>query len=241
MRVAVQQSALTGSAEPLVATLKQSDERLARYNQPRLEGDPARDRPRPRPGQGIERRRRRDPRRSSSTRRCAWSTSCRCSRRRSRAATSLRKTGRRSRRRGRRAAAASASEDLGDRVSRELGRREPLLRRQHLVGDPLAGADHADRPSGGDAARAGPGLLPAREPEAAPAQRAPGADGAPVRHRPGRPASGRRARSSATSIAARSGRRSPPSCCARSRSRRAAPACRGPTTRWRRWPPPAPR
>ncbi len=38
LRVAIQQSALTGSAEPLVATLKQSDERLARYNQPRLEG-----------------------------------------------------------------------------------------------------------------------------------------------------------------------------------------------------------
>ena len=38
IRVALQQSALTGSAEPLVATLKQSDERLARYKQPRLEG-----------------------------------------------------------------------------------------------------------------------------------------------------------------------------------------------------------
>jgi len=37
MRAALQQSALTGSAEPLVATLKQSDERLARANQPRLE------------------------------------------------------------------------------------------------------------------------------------------------------------------------------------------------------------
>jgi len=37
IRAAVQQSALTGSAEPLVATLKQSDERLARANQPRLE------------------------------------------------------------------------------------------------------------------------------------------------------------------------------------------------------------
>ena len=37
MRAAVQQAALTGSAEPLVATLKQSDERLARANQPRLE------------------------------------------------------------------------------------------------------------------------------------------------------------------------------------------------------------
>jgi uroporphyrin-3 C-methyltransferase len=37
VRVALQQSALTGSAEPLVATLKQADERLARYNQPRLE------------------------------------------------------------------------------------------------------------------------------------------------------------------------------------------------------------
>ena len=37
VRVALQQSAITGSAEPLVATLKQADERLARYNQPRLE------------------------------------------------------------------------------------------------------------------------------------------------------------------------------------------------------------
>jgi uroporphyrin-III C-methyltransferase len=37
IRAAVQQSALTGSAEPLVATLKQSDERLMRANQPRLE------------------------------------------------------------------------------------------------------------------------------------------------------------------------------------------------------------
>ncbi|MEP6874289.1 MAG: uroporphyrinogen-III C-methyltransferase [Burkholderiales bacterium] len=38
IRVALQQNAITGSAEPLVATLKQSDERLARYKQPRLEG-----------------------------------------------------------------------------------------------------------------------------------------------------------------------------------------------------------
>jgi uroporphyrin-III C-methyltransferase len=38
LRVALQQSAITGSTEPLVATLKQGDERLARYNQPRLEG-----------------------------------------------------------------------------------------------------------------------------------------------------------------------------------------------------------
>ncbi len=37
LRVALQQSAITGSAEPLVAALRQSDERLARYNQPRLE------------------------------------------------------------------------------------------------------------------------------------------------------------------------------------------------------------
>jgi uroporphyrin-3 C-methyltransferase len=33
----LQQAAITGSAEPLVLTLKQADERLARYNQPRLE------------------------------------------------------------------------------------------------------------------------------------------------------------------------------------------------------------
>lgn len=38
LRVAQQQSTVTGSAEPLVAALKQADERLARYNQPRLEG-----------------------------------------------------------------------------------------------------------------------------------------------------------------------------------------------------------
>ena len=37
IRVALQQSAITGSGEPLVLALKQSDERLARYNQPRLE------------------------------------------------------------------------------------------------------------------------------------------------------------------------------------------------------------
>ena len=38
IRVAQQQSNITGSAEPLVAVLRQADERLARYNQPRLEG-----------------------------------------------------------------------------------------------------------------------------------------------------------------------------------------------------------
>jgi uroporphyrin-3 C-methyltransferase len=37
VRVAVQQSAITGSAEPLVAALRQSEERLARMNQPRVE------------------------------------------------------------------------------------------------------------------------------------------------------------------------------------------------------------
>ena len=37
IRVAMQQSAITGSAEPLLATLRQAEERLARYNQPRLE------------------------------------------------------------------------------------------------------------------------------------------------------------------------------------------------------------
>ncbi len=37
IRVALQQTAITGSAEPLVLTLRQADERLARYNQPRLE------------------------------------------------------------------------------------------------------------------------------------------------------------------------------------------------------------
>ena len=37
VRVALQQTAITGSAEPMLATLRQSDERLARYNQPRLE------------------------------------------------------------------------------------------------------------------------------------------------------------------------------------------------------------
>jgi uroporphyrin-III C-methyltransferase len=37
VRVAQQQAAITGSAEPLVQTLKQADERLSRFNQPRLE------------------------------------------------------------------------------------------------------------------------------------------------------------------------------------------------------------
>jgi uroporphyrin-III C-methyltransferase len=37
VRVAMQQSAITGSAEPMVLTLRQADERLSRYNQPRLE------------------------------------------------------------------------------------------------------------------------------------------------------------------------------------------------------------
>lgn len=38
IRVALQQSTITGSAEPLVATLRQADERLLRYKQPRMEG-----------------------------------------------------------------------------------------------------------------------------------------------------------------------------------------------------------
>ncbi len=38
IRVALQQIQITGSAEPLVATLKQADERLLRYKQPRMEG-----------------------------------------------------------------------------------------------------------------------------------------------------------------------------------------------------------
>jgi uroporphyrin-3 C-methyltransferase len=95
MRAAVQQSALTGSAEPLVATLKQSDERLARANQPRLEPVRraiARDLDRSRRRASPTSRRSR----SRSTRWCAWSTSCRCSRPPSRAATSPPRTGRRS-------------------------------------------------------------------------------------------------------------------------------------------------
>jgi uroporphyrin-3 C-methyltransferase len=38
LRVAMQQTAITGSAEPLIAMLKQSDARLVSYSQPRLEG-----------------------------------------------------------------------------------------------------------------------------------------------------------------------------------------------------------
>ncbi len=38
IRVALQQSSITGSAEPLIATLRQADERLLRYKQPRMEG-----------------------------------------------------------------------------------------------------------------------------------------------------------------------------------------------------------
>ncbi|MBN8509063.1 MAG: uroporphyrinogen-III C-methyltransferase [Burkholderiales bacterium] len=38
IRVALQQAAITGSAEPLLLALRQADERLARQSQPRLEG-----------------------------------------------------------------------------------------------------------------------------------------------------------------------------------------------------------
>jgi len=38
IRMSLQQGAITGSTEPLVLVLRQSDERLARYSQPRLEG-----------------------------------------------------------------------------------------------------------------------------------------------------------------------------------------------------------
>lgn len=38
VRVAMQHAAITGSAEPLVIALKQAEERLARHDQPRLEG-----------------------------------------------------------------------------------------------------------------------------------------------------------------------------------------------------------
>lgn len=38
LRVAQQQATITGSAEPLLAALRQADERLTRYSQPRLEG-----------------------------------------------------------------------------------------------------------------------------------------------------------------------------------------------------------
>jgi uroporphyrin-3 C-methyltransferase len=38
IRVAMQQSAITGSADPLLTALKQADERLGRYKEPRLEG-----------------------------------------------------------------------------------------------------------------------------------------------------------------------------------------------------------
>lgn len=37
IRVAIQQSSITGSMEPVAAALRQADERLARYSQPRLE------------------------------------------------------------------------------------------------------------------------------------------------------------------------------------------------------------
>lgn len=37
LRVAMQQTAITGSADPLIAALKQAEERLARYSQPQLE------------------------------------------------------------------------------------------------------------------------------------------------------------------------------------------------------------
>ena len=240
MRAAMQQSALTGSAEPLVATLKQSDERLARADQPRLEP--------------IRRAIARDLDRAKAASVADVAT----------LSIKLDEVVRlvdelpllsasepqaRLRRRGPSVAARDARAARGGRVGPRglrrpgLARARPgraLLRRQHLVGDPLAGAGHADRASGGDAGRARAGVLPAREPEAAPAQRAPGAAGAPVRHRAGRPASARRARSSATSTARAQAHRAGRRAGAPGRAAGAsAPACRAPTTRWPRSPPPA--
>ena len=190
---AVQQAALTGSAEPLVAALKQSDERLARANQPRLEPvrrAVARDLDRVK---AAERRRRRDAldqarRGGAPGRRAAAAVGGRAAPRPRRATAPARGAAPAP------AAAVGARRPGGWAVARARPARGALLRRQHLVGDPLAGARHAHRPARGDAGRARAGLLPAREPEAAPAQRAPGAAVAPVRRGRRPTCAGRRAR-----------------------------------------------
>ena len=243
LRVALQQTAITGSAEPLVPALKQADERLARYNQPRLEGVRraiARDLDRVRAAGRVdiaaltikldEAMRLVDELPLLSTRAEARAGQARRAAQRRPAAS-----------RPPRACLASAVCGLARwRPTRlERGARRALggARRALWAEVRGAGARDAHRPARGHAARARAGLLPAREPEAAAAQRAPGAAEPPVRHRAVRPARAPWRCSTATSTAApQRTAQLRSSCCARWRRRRARSACRGPTTRWPRWP-----
>jgi uroporphyrin-3 C-methyltransferase len=165
LRAGLQQAALTGSAEPVVASLKQIDERFARANQPRLEPVRRAGRTRPRPRQGGERRRRRhalDPDRRGGP-----------AGRRAAAALGRRAAPRpRARRRRRRAArlAASAS-GVGAWLSREFGQAGRAIVEGTVVGDPLARrVTRIDQPEAMLWRRAG--VLPQGERQAAPAQRA---------------------------------------------------------------------
>ena len=177
LRAGLQQSALTGSAEPLVAALKQLDDRLARANQPRLEPVRhaiARDLERVKAANVAdvatlsikldEATRMVDelpllsvaePRRDLARGGRARPVKSRSPPRRLR----RRPPGQRERQHRR----------VALRAHRR-GRR--LSRRQRLDRDPVARPHHPHRPAGSDAGRARSGVLPEGEPEAAPAQRA---------------------------------------------------------------------
>ena len=141
IRVALQQSALTGSAEPLVATLKQADERLARYNQPRLERVRRAVQSRSRSRQGARRdRRRRLTLRLDEAVRLVDELPLLAQ------AAPRRKAGRQRGRPGagpqRRPAPAGDGEDWRARAAAVVAGRQRARRRR----DPLAGARHAHRP-----------------------------------------------------------------------------------------------
>ena len=160
---------------------------------------------------------------SGSTKWCAWSTNCRCcraERARSRSAPRGAAPAAAQRRRRRRSRQRSAPPDPG--LDRGAGRA--LGRRWVRASGPRCAAlvrVTPHRPARGHADRAGAGLLPAREPEAAAAECPAGAAEPAVRHRAVRPARCLCRRWSATSTAARGAPPAPSTWCGRSAPRRA--------------------
>ena len=121
---------------------------------------------------------------------------------------------------------AASAVGFGRWLSSESGPGRALRARKRVGRDPLAGPHHAHRPSRGDAGRPRAGVLPQGEPQAAPAQRAPVAARAPVRHRAGRPALGAERARALLRSHRRSARRSRSTSSARSmqQARQSAPA-----------------
>jgi hypothetical protein len=230
VRVALQQSAITGSAEPLVAALRQADERLARYSQPRLE------------------RVRRAVVQDLDKARAAGATDVPLLSLRLdeviRLVDELPLLAAVDRRPAARPATAGRARlrrppPVRWRLVGRLGGRWQAACSTGSGRGARARARDAHRHARGHAGGARAGLLPAREPQAAPAQCPPGAAEPAVRHGAVGPA--RRAVGAGAlfrpQFAARPARWNP---CARSRRRRAWSPCRGRTPRWRPSPPQRP-